>query len=152
VDVVYSGHSHSYERSYYLRGHTGTSDTFSAEEHAELVDGDPDNPASGREEEPYFQLSPTSGGIDDRVVYTVAGSSGKADVGGDDFGITTDEEWLRHAAHIEQPLSGSKCEPDPDTGDPGPGCRDGLRGLGAKGSVVIDADSDWRSPGSVHDL
>lgn len=129
VDVVYSGHSHSYERSYYLNGHTGTSDTFSTAENAELVEGDPANPASGRESEPYSQLSPTSGGIDDRVVYTVAGSSGKADDGGDDFGITTDEEWLRHAAHIEQPFD-DQC----GTED---GCR---RGLGIKGSVVIDAN------------
>lgn len=135
VDVVYSGHSHSYERSYYIKDHTGTSDTFSTAEHAELIDSDPAQPASGRPGEPYHQLSPTSGGIDDRVVYTTAGSSGKANSGGDDFGITDDEEWLRHAAHIEQPYSSSKCyEPE--------GCREGLRGLGVKGSVVIDADRD----------
>ncbi len=135
VDVVYSGHSHSYERSYYLRGHTGTSDTFSASEHAELVGGDPAQPASGREGEAYQQLSPTSGGIDDRVVYSVAGSSGKADSGGDSFGITDDDEWLRHAAHIEQSFSNTKCA-TPE------GCREGLRGLGVKGSVVVDADRD----------
>ena len=135
VDVVYSGHSHSYERSYYLNGHTGTSDTFSAGQHAELVDGDPAHPASGRTGEEYQQQSPTSGGLDDRVVYTVAGSSGKADSGGDSLGITDDAEWLRHAAHIEQPFSDTKCfEPA--------GCRPGLRGLGAKGSVVIDANEN----------
>jgi hypothetical protein len=135
VDVVYGGHSHSYERSYYLNGHTGTSDTFSTAEHAELIDGDPAHPASGRPGEAYHQQSPTSGGVDDRVVYTVAGSSGKANSGGDSLGITDDAEWLRHAAHIEQPFSGTKCaEPA--------GCRPGLRGLGAKGSVVIDADDD----------
>ena len=135
VDVVYSGHSHSYERSYYIKDHTGTSDPFSTAEHAELIDDDPAKPASGRTGEPFYQLSPTSGGIDDRVVYTVAGSSGKADSGGDDFGITDDEEWLRHAAHIEQPYSATKCDAEG-------GCREGLRGLGVKGSVVIDADSD----------
>ena len=136
VDVVYSGHSHSYERSYYLNGHTGTSDTFSAAEHAELVEGDPANPASGRAGETYHQQSPTSGGVDDRVVYTVAGSSGKANSGGDSLGITDDAEWLRHAAHIEQPFSDTKCaEPE--------GCRADLRGLGAKGSVVIDANDDF---------
>lgn len=134
VDVVYSGHSHSYERSYYLKGHTGTSDTFDAALHAELVDG---HPASGRaaDGETYHQLSPTSGNVDDRVVYTVAGSSGKANKGGDSFGITLDTEWLRHDAHIEQPLSNTKCDyPE--------GCREGMRGLGVKGSVVIDASSD----------
>jgi len=135
VDVVYGGHSHAYERSYYLNGHTGTSDTFSAAEHAELIDGDPDHPASGRAGEAYHQQSPTSGGVDDRVVYTVAGSSGKADSGGDSLGITDDDEWLRHAAHIEQPYSDTKCaEPE--------GCRADLRGLGVQGSVVIDADRD----------
>ena len=136
VDVVYSGHSHSYERSYYLNGHTGTSDTFSTAAHAELVGGDPAHPASGRAGEIYQQQSPTSGGLDDRVVYTVAGSSGKADDGGDSLGITDDAEWLRHAAHIDQPFSDTKC-------DAPAGCRAGLRGLGVKGSVVIDANDDF---------
>ena len=136
VDVVYSGHSHSYERSYYLNGHTGTSDTFSAGAHAELVGGDPNQPASGRPGEAYHQQSPTSGGMDDRVVYTVAGSSGKANDGGDSLGITDDAEWLRHAAHIEQPFSTTKC-------DKPAGCRADLRGLGVKGSVVIDANDDF---------
>jgi hypothetical protein len=119
-----------------LNGHTGTSDTFSAAEHAELVDGDPAHPASGRAGETYHQQSPTSGGVDDRVVYTVAGSSGKANSGGDSLGITDDAEWLRHAAHIEQPHSDTKCaEPE--------GCRADLRGLGVQGSVVIDANDDF---------
>ena len=122
VDLVYNGHSHSYERSYYLHNHTGTSDTFSYEKYAELVDGDPDHPASGRGDESYSQLSPTSGGIDDRVVYSVAGSSGKADA---DAGRLTDpQQWLRHAAHIEQPA---------DTASPR------HRGLNVIGSVIVDA-------------
>ena len=122
VDLVYNGHSHSYERSYYLHNHTGTSDTFSYEKYAELVDGDPDHPASGRGDESYSQLSPTSGGIDDRVVYSVAGSSGKADA---DAGRLTDpQQWLRHAAHIEQPA---------DTASPR------HRGLNVLGSVIVDA-------------
>lgn len=122
VDLVYSGHSHSYERSYYLHNHTGTSDTFSPAEHAELVDGDPTNPATGRDGEGYQQLSPTSGGVDDRAVYTVAGSSGKAD---QDSGHFTDPAvWLRHAAHVEQPA---------DTTSPK------HRGLPRLGSVLVDA-------------
>ena len=118
-----------------MNGHTGTSDTFSAAAHAELVDGDPAHPASGRPGEAYHQQSPTSGGVDDRVVYTVAGSSGKADDGGDSLGITDDAEWLRHAAHIDQPFSDTKC-------DAPAGCRADLRGLGVKGSVVIDANDE----------
>lgn len=125
VDLVYGGHSHSYERSYYLHNHTGTSDTFSPAAHAELVDNDPSKPASGRDAQAYAQLSPTSGGVDDRVVYTVAGNSGKADATAG-F-LTAPEVWLRHAAHIEQPA---------DTVTPI------RRGLNVIGSVIVDADAE----------
>ena len=74
VDVVYSGHSHSYERSYYLRGSRAKSTANDPLLYAELDAAG--QPALGREE-PYEQLSPTSGGLDDRVVYTVAGSSAR---------------------------------------------------------------------------
>ena len=124
VDVVYSGHSHSYERSYYLNDHLGTSDTYSNAAHAELINGDPDAPALGHADQPYAQLSPTSGGIDDRVVYTVAGNGGKAN--SDSGRITTAEEWLRHPAHIVQ---------DADT------LGDKRRGLPVIGSIVIDAST-----------
>ena len=36
VDLAYSGHSHIYERSYYINGHTGLSDTFDPATMAEL--------------------------------------------------------------------------------------------------------------------
>jgi Calcineurin-like phosphoesterase len=121
VDVVYSGHSHSYERSYYLRGHRGTSDSYSHKEHAELVRGSTEQPSLGQSSSSYSQLSPTSGGIDDRVVYSVAGSSGKADHGS---GLTDPDVWLRHPAHIKQPA-------DPL----------GRNGLAVIGSVVIDASA-----------
>jgi len=122
VDVVYNGHSHSYERSYYITSHTGKSDTFSFAEHAELIDGDPGRPASGRGDEGYAQLSPSSGGVNDRVVYSVVGNSGKADK--DAGRLTAPEVWLQHPAHIEQPA---------DTLDPP------RRGLPILGSAIIDA-------------
>jgi len=122
VDLVYSGHSHSYERSYYLRNLVGKSDTYSPAVHAELVAGDPERPASGRDGEPYHQLSPTSGGVDDRVVYTVAGNGGKADA--DAGKLTAPDQWLRHVAHVEQPA---------DTVEPR------RHGLAVIGSVVVDA-------------
>jgi hypothetical protein len=124
VDLVYNGHSHSYERSYYLHNHTGTSDTFSTAEHAELIDGDPDNPSTGRNDEAYAQLSPTSGGVDDRVVYTVAGSSGKAD---SRPGLTDPDQWLRHPAHVEQAS---------DIESPK------RRGLNVLGSVLVDVSAN----------
>ena len=121
VDVVYNGHSHSYERSFYLTNLTGKSDTYSAANNAELVDGNPNRPASGRGTEEYRQLSPTSGGVDDRVVYTVTGNGGKAD---SSSGLTEASQWLRHPAMIEQPA---------DTVQPR------RRGLAVIGSVVVDA-------------
>ena len=122
VDLVYSGHAHSYERSYYLHNHTGTSDTYSHQKYAELVKGNPNKPASGQGSESYAQLSPTSGGVDNRVVYTVNGSSGKTDAGGGS--ITTAEEWLQHPAHIQQAAS---------TATPK------RHGLPVIGSVIVDA-------------
>jgi 3',5'-cyclic AMP phosphodiesterase CpdA len=119
VDVVYSGHSHSYERSYYLRGHTGTSDTFSVATHAEL-NANKDGALGKGADGPYYQRSKTSGGVDDRVVYTVAGSSSKYDKNSAAF--TPPEEWMRHPAHI------------PQANDP-----QGRRGMPVLGSVVLDA-------------
>ena len=72
VDLAFSGHSHVYERSYYLNGHRGISSTFSATDHAELYDG---SPADGQGDEIYQQV--TSTGSDDKVVYSVAGNGGK---------------------------------------------------------------------------
>ncbi len=87
VDLVFSGHSHSYERSYYLNGHTGLSGTFNPAIHAEhngageLMDGRSDGTGE------YGQI--TNDGLDDKVVYTVAGSSGKISGGS-----------LNHPAHF----------------------------------------------------
>jgi len=109
VDVVYNGHSHSYERSYYMTGHTGLSTTFDLATHAEL-DGNGDG-ASGQGNETYRQVSRSSG-ADDKVVYTVAGSSGKADelnpcVPPRTLGCTP-PDWLQHPAHfVSMPTKGS---------------------------------------------
>ncbi|MEK9823070.1 MAG: metallophosphoesterase family protein [Gammaproteobacteria bacterium] len=123
VDVVYSGHSHSYERSWYLNGHYGLSDSFNVEEHA-ARDSD-GNATFGGPDAPYEQ--------DNRLVYTVAGSSGKFNkwhpcepdqyINGQAFGCTMDN-WLLHPAHRTfQPLA------------------DDYRrhGIARLGSVVIDA-------------
>jgi hypothetical protein len=125
VDVVYSGHSHSYERSWYLTGHFGPARTFDPMQHAEVNRSG--EPLIGQGDEAYAQISHSSG-ADDKTVYTVAGSAGKAD--GEDpcrpgqtFGCTP-PDWLMHPAHRRF-----------DTGQPGyrP------NGLALKGSVVLDA-------------
>lgn len=100
VDVVYSGHAHNYERSWYLNGHHGKSDTFDAHIHAEL--NTKGEPLLGQLSAPYQQISPSSG-LDDKAVYTVAGNAGKAGKfnpckEGVSIGCTT-PTWLMHPAH-----------------------------------------------------
>ena len=69
VDLVLSGHSHSYERSFLIDGHYGTSNTFNPS--TMLVDGGDGDPDGDGE---YHK--PNSIGADhEGAVYTVAGSS-----------------------------------------------------------------------------
>jgi len=124
VDVVYSGHSHSYERSWYLHGHYGLSDSFDADEHAEL--NARGKPSLGQGQAAYNQVS--NNGNDDKAVYTVAGSSGKADR---ENPCTEDRivgcslpSWLGHPAHRT-------------FSDSIPGAHS--HGLARRGSVVLDA-------------
>ena len=125
VDAVYSGHAHSYERSWYLHGHFGMADTFDAAQHAALDAAG--KPALGQGGTPYAQLNPASG-ADDRGVYTAAGSAGKADTRQPDLPAPRtrcgDEPWLAHPAHRA-------------FGGEAPGHRP--HGLALKGSVVLDA-------------
>src|SRR6058998_3711722 len=73
VDLVLSGHSHSYERSYLLNGHYGSSSTLTS---AMIVDkGDGRVDGTGAYEKPVV-LTPNKG-----AVYTVAGSSGQTSGG-----------------------------------------------------------------------
>ena len=75
VDLVLSGHNHSYERSFLLDGHYGTSDTLVPSMILDSGDGRPSGDGA------YQKL--TSGTVGhEGTVYTVAGSSGKRDTGG----------------------------------------------------------------------
>lgn len=72
VDLVLCGHSHSYERSFLLNGHYGTSSTLS--------DSMIQNDGDGREDgDGAYRKIPTES---EGAVYVVAGSSGQID-GGD---------------------------------------------------------------------
>lgn len=76
VDLVLSGHSHSYERSYFIDGHYGLSYTFS-----ETMKK---NPGSGREDSadgPYRKSALSSLLPNEGTVYTVLGVSGQASGG-----------------------------------------------------------------------
>jgi hypothetical protein len=71
VDVVMSGHSHSYERSMLLNSHYGPSDTLTS---AMIIDdGDGDESGDGAYSKPDS--------MSDGAVYIVAGSSGKTSSG-----------------------------------------------------------------------
>lgn len=128
VDVVYSGHSHSYERSWYLRSHHGPAASFDPALHAAL--NAVGEPASGQGDEAYRKAR-RGDPEGRRVVYTVAGSAGQADrerpcEPGQHL-MCTDDAWLTHPAHRSFGT--------------GP---DGYRphGIARVGAVVLDADRD----------
>ncbi|NNF35632.1 MAG: metallophosphoesterase family protein [Saprospiraceae bacterium] len=74
VDLVLSGHSHSYERSYYINGHYGLSGTFDINTHAVGDTGEGDGRISGN----GAYREPSAGPEEDKgTVYITAGSSGK---------------------------------------------------------------------------
>ena len=74
VDLVLTGHSHSYERSMLLDRHYGLSTTLTPEM---VLDGDDGNPTG----DGAYQKGKLGKAPNDGTVYTVAGSSGTA-VGG----------------------------------------------------------------------
>jgi len=74
TDLVLSGHSHSYERSFLLDGHYGTSGTLN---NSMIKDG-----GDGREDGDGAYFKPTPGPAShEGTVYVVAGSSGKTSGG-----------------------------------------------------------------------
>lgn len=70
VDLVLSGHSHLYERSRPMRGHTGLSDTFRDDLHLTSL-------SSGRYDGGENACAYVKNGGDEGVIYVVAGSSGQ---------------------------------------------------------------------------
>ncbi len=74
VDLVLSGHSHTYERSYLMKGHTGHSLSFDAKIHAvQNVNGKYENTAGSA---PFINK-------DEGTIYCVVGSAGRLDWNGD---------------------------------------------------------------------
>lgn len=74
VDLVLTGHSHSYERSFLIDGHTGLSSTFNAAHQKQ--------PGNGRPGSDGAYIKPLTGPRDHfGAVYTLTGSAGSADGG-----------------------------------------------------------------------
>ncbi len=76
VDLVLSGHSHSYERSMLLDGHYGQSNTLDLGPHSTMIVDSGDGRKDG---DGAYAKNP--GAIHDGAVYVVAGSSGKTSGG-----------------------------------------------------------------------
>jgi acid phosphatase type 7 len=74
VDLVLSGHSHDYQRSYLIDGHYGPSSTFTTAMQK--------NAGSGRPAETGAYTKPLGSSSRQGAVYAVAGSSGKLESGG----------------------------------------------------------------------
>ena len=74
VDLVLTGHSHSYERSFLIDGHYGRSSSFDVS--SMLLDG-----GSGRTDDAGAYRKQVVGSPNQGTVYAVAGSSGKAAAG-----------------------------------------------------------------------
>ncbi len=70
VDLVMSGHSHSYERSYFVNGHYGNSTTFDPAVHTIPINGDGDGQVTG---DGVYQKNICVPGS----VYITTGSAGK---------------------------------------------------------------------------
>lgn len=71
VDLVLAGHSHSYERSYLINGHYGTSDTWDPQ--TMLVDGSNGRTSEGNEYRKYTQGDKPNYG----TVYATVGCGGQ---------------------------------------------------------------------------
>ena len=84
ADLVMSGHSHSYERSYLLDGHYGDSLTLDPVNNV-LDPGDGKETGDGAYEKPDVIAAARAGSV-----YTVAGSSGK-----------TSSAALDHPIHLD---------------------------------------------------
>lgn len=69
-DLVLGGHSHGYERTYMLKGHFGSSNTFRPNM---IIDGSNGNPNDGNTYQKYTEGPDANKG----TVYVVAGSGGK---------------------------------------------------------------------------
>jgi len=74
VDLVLSGHSHSYERSYLLNGHYGTSSTFNSSIHTVGSNGNGNGQVSGNGAYEKYTTGVQAG---EGAVYITTGSSGK---------------------------------------------------------------------------
>ncbi|MDF1695860.1 MAG: metallophosphoesterase [Saprospiraceae bacterium] len=78
VDLILSGHSHSYERSYYLNGHYGNASSFDSNTHTVGDTGDGDGKMNGTG---AYRRAINGAGEGEGTVYITTGSAGKTSSG-----------------------------------------------------------------------
>ena len=78
VDLVLSGHSHSYERTFLLNGHYGLSSTFNTAAHTVGVTG---SGSGHQEDDGAYYKAPTGPESGSGAVYITTGSAGKTEAG-----------------------------------------------------------------------
>ena len=152
VDLVLSGHSHNYERSYFIDGHYGLGASFTDANKVETGNGDPAGDGAYRKED--LGPTPHSG-----AVFVVDGSGsevrnatlnhpamlvGLLELGSlvvDVDGDTLTARFLNSSAQVKDAfriVKGSDCAPTPATG-----CGPGPRGKLAVRNKVNDARDGW---------
>ena len=158
VDLVLSGHSHSYERSYFLNGHYGNSGTFNSPTMTVGATGNGDGKIDGTG---AYSKSPTSS---DGAVYITAGSSGKVSGGTLDHnamyysvsqlgscilevdGSTLNVKFIRETGAIEDYFTIEKSSCDVGTScDDGDDCTENDvydADCNCAGTAVADSDGD----------
>jgi hypothetical protein len=158
VDLVLSGHSHSYERSYFLNGHYGNSGTFNSSTMTVGATGNGDGKIDGTG---AYSKSPSS---NDGAVYITAGSSGKISGGSLDHnamyysvsqlgscilevdGSTLNVKFIRETGAIEDYFTIEKSNCDVGTScDDGDDCTENDvydADCNCTGTAVADSDGD----------
>jgi predicted phosphodiesterase len=152
VDLVLSGHSHSYERSYFIDGHYGLGATFTDANKVEPGDGDPAGDGAYRKED----LGPTA---HSGAVFVVDGSGsevrnanlnhpamivGRLELGSlvlDVAGDTLTARFLNSSGTVRDTfriVKGTACTPAPATG-----CGAAPRGKLAVRNKSVDAKDQW---------
>lgn len=125
VDLVLSGHSHSYERSYYLNGHYGNSNTFNSATHTVGDNGFGDGQLAG---DGAYKRAINGIGQGKGTVYITTGSAGKtssgdlnhnamhysvSELGSCVLEISTDTlqvKWIRESGLVEDQFTITKCK------------------------------------------
>ena len=125
VDLILSGHSHSYERSYYLNGHYGNANTFDSNLHTVGDSGDGNGKIDGTG---AYRRAINGSGEGEGAVYITTGSAGKTtsaplnhqamfysvpDLGSCVLEISTDTlniKFLRETGSIDDYFTITKCK------------------------------------------